>query len=61
MFDIDMDTTLKKLHDIFDNTCAICTETIPKTVTRHRLSETCTICDTCWNKLKFMMNQEENI
>ena len=54
-----MDELLDNIRSVLDNTCCICVNDIPEGSIKHKIDRTSTICDSCWNKLKTMMDQEE--
>lgn len=54
----EIDECLGKIRYVLDHTCHLCVNAIPDEDVKHKIGDS-TICDSCWNKLKAMMDQDE--
>lgn len=52
-----LDECLDTISYVLDHTCHLCTNNIPDGDIKHKIDDS-TICDSCWNKLKTIMDQE---
>lgn len=52
-----------EFESAFNRICCICTDSIMEGEVKHKITDKddfkWTICDSCWNKLKTIMDQEE--